>query len=127
MPSLAYKDSLELSTEFLEETLLMREWGQWARQGSGKVYPGWVNKIKPGYRESPKEMIMDIDDDKGLLIDGMIATLDSRSKVILVEIYVNKCAINKLQRILHTTRHIIRQRRDTALGVLYGMLRYKTA
>lgn len=112
-----------LTTGSLEDALLINEWGRWAWEGNGTVYSGWVNKMKNGYREMPKNYMAPIDDEYGYQLDALIARLDKLSKCVIIELYINRCSINRLQSIVGLNRHEIRQVRDIALGVVYGMLK----
>ena len=125
------RESVTWDTVALEEVLMMKEWGKWARQdgGNGLVYPRWVREIRGNYEEEKAYAdIGGIDEDYAVLLDRLIASLDDWNwKCILVELYVYRNNVSSLSRILRKNRHDVRQARDAALGFLYGALTAKSA
>lgn len=114
------------STEFMESTIQIRGWGNWARKnGMGTKYPAWVILMQTGYRESPGSWVPEIDDDYGMRLDRMIAELPEFNKNVLVLLYLGRVPFHRLPSIMRTTKHQVQQARDFALSVLYGRLSTK--
>lgn len=122
-----------LTTGSLESTLLMREWGKWARNVEGGrlgfIRPGWVNQIRQGYREEdndPDEYLPDISDEYGLHIDDCLLELDTYSRTLMVLYYEKRVSLNNLAKILKKSKQRISTDRDCALSALYGLVRGKS-
>ena len=120
-----------LDAPTLENVLLMREWGKWARNGAnprlGFARPGWINQIKQNYDDENKfndldELLPDIDNDYGLLIDKCLLQLPEYTRYLMVLYYQQRISLNRIARLLGKSRQRVSTDRDCALSALYGFL-----
>ncbi len=118
---------VSLNQQSLEEALQIKEWGKWAWEGNGKVYPLWIQQMKRAYPDPPKdsELIGSIDPDYAMTLDAAICALGRRNpndKKTLIKHYVYRIPLSRLAQIEGKKRHTLREDVNAMLGFLYGML-----
>lgn len=111
-----------LSTDVLEDTLMIRSWGYWARESSAGKYPPWVYEMQKDYNRELQPRPDPISEEYAARLDLMIARLPERQKAVLIGLYVGFIGVNELARKMNTTKYAIRNERDAALHILYGAL-----
>lgn len=119
---------VSLNTVSLENALLMREWGKWARNAQttrlGFGRQPWVAEIPSSYvddNNDADECLPDISDEYGMLIDRALLALDAYSRTLIVLYYQRRVGLNRIAKILHKSRQRIATDRDCALSALYGL------
>ena len=113
----------QLDTQTLEETLMIRSWGYWAKDASEKKYPGWVYRMEKDAWRTISNPPPPIKEDYAAELDQKIAKLPDRQKAVLIGLYVARRGVNELARVLSTTKYVISNERDAALYLLYGALK----
>lgn len=126
--------AVELNGPSLENALLMREWGKWARNAEldnlGFARPSWVAEVATKYPESSKdvdECLPDISDEYGLLVDRCLSGMQDYSRSLIVLYYERRLGLNNIARILKKSRQRVSTDRDCALSALYGMVLAESA
>jgi DNA-directed RNA polymerase specialized sigma subunit len=107
----------------MEDGLLLREWGRYARTAWFRTqYPEWVKAMTGRRRETPKTYIGDIDPDYAAKLDRNISGLDEQQRDVLVNIYVNRLSVRDTAKDLGISRQSVCQSRDISIAYLYGRL-----
>ena len=114
-------ETLDIQT--LEDTLMMRSWGVWAKDTSNRRYPGWVYQIEKDAWRVEANPPPTIDEDYAMELDQKIAQLPDRQKAVLIGLYVARRGLMDMTRVLRTTKRVVQDERAAALNILYGALK----
>ena len=118
--------SVVISIQDFEDTLLMWEWGKFARSAWFRTkYPEWVKRMTGVRKEESKAAQMpigDIEPDYAYALDREIARLPEMLRDILVHTYVNRLTMSDIAKDLEVSKKAIESNKVAALGILYGRL-----
>lgn len=107
----------------MEDLLMLREWGKWARSIWFRTqYPEWVKAMTGRRRETPKSYIGDIRPEYAEQLDSHISALDEQQRDVLVNLFVNRLSVRDTAADLGISRQSVCQSRDISIAYLYGRL-----